>query len=65
MYIYIILYTYSTCVHGVHNTAGNFGESETAILEAVIHWNYHSISRGKDSLFGRLHHMDGSEWSTV
>jgi phospholipase D1/2 len=39
--------------------AGNFGESETAILEAVIHWNYHSISRGKDSLFGRLHHMDG------
>jgi phospholipase D1/2 len=39
--------------------AGKFGESETAVLEAVVHWNYHCTSRGKDSLFGRLHHEDG------
>ena len=41
--------------------AGNFGEKEAAVLEAIIHWNYRTISRGNDSLFGRLHHEDRSK----
>ncbi|CAI8011709.1 Phospholipase D2, partial [Geodia barretti] len=36
-----------------------FGEKETAVLEAVLHWNYYTLSRGEDSLFGRLHKEDG------
>ena len=43
------------------SSVGEFGENCCAILEAIIHWNYHSISRGKESLFGKLQHMDNSE----
>jgi phospholipase D1/2 len=39
--------------------AEKFGEKETAVLEAVLHWNYYTLSRGEDSLFGRLHKEDG------
>ncbi|CAI8009390.1 Phospholipase D zeta 2, partial [Geodia barretti] len=38
--------------------AEKFGEKETAVLEAVLHWNYYTLSRGEDSLFGRLHKED-------
>ncbi len=40
---------------------GEFGERSGAILEAVIHWNYVSVGRGKDSLIGRLIHQDKSK----
>ena len=43
-------------------STGKFGEKSGTILEAVVHWNYRSISRGNDSLYGRLHHEDGSEF---
>ena len=41
---------------------GKFGTLAAANLEEVVHWNYRSIARGDDSLYGRLHHEDGSEF---
>ena len=40
--------------------AGEIGKASGTILEAVMHWTYTSISRGKESLISRLINIDGS-----
>ena len=46
----------------VHSLTGEIGEASGTLLAAVTHWNYRTISRGKDSLVGRLIHQDGSKF---
>ena len=40
---------------------GEFGEGSGALMEAVVYWNYRTISRGEDSLMGRLIYEDHSK----
>lgn len=40
---------------------GEFGEPSGTLLAAVTHWNYKTISRGADSLVGRLIRNNGSK----
>ena len=39
---------------------GEIGETSGQVLEAVMHWTYSTINRGKESLINRLVNNDGS-----
>ena len=45
----------------VYTPVGEIGEASGTQIEAVTHWNYKTISRGKQSLIGRLAARNGKQ----
>lgn len=43
--------------------AGDYTDKSGNVLRAVIHWNYHTISRGDDSLFSQLTKIEGGAFN--
>ena len=47
------------------NTVGVLGEDSGAALEALLHWEYCSLFKGRSSLMERLVREDGSKYSVL